>query len=475
MHNNLKINILLLIVLFAFVTDLQAQLIQPSKVSSSEQVGDYQKVEYEPQDFPHQGYLFYNSYYIKDHYFLIGSTYFAILDSQLNQTYLREIDRDASYFYKPTFFFHKDPDKPFVISISDGMEYYEGEDIFVINSDFTGSYLGYVPPALFDPIEEMFYYTDRNTYISDFLRLKSSKNGEIVFSFDTQNTAQNPKTPLEDVSYLEYTYTAGKKPSLGEWAMTTTLQKEVNRINGDTLYKKIVTYNGLHSKNTLGIDSYKDTDECVSFIYYNSYSAIKKLVHLFSYPEESGYVIQYFDKYGYTAKTIIHEESAMNPAISGLQYAYGGKSVYTNLEEYNSETSEKEAIASYSSHEMPFNNRFLDDIKHVDSILGFCINTYQVKDLSAIEVSNLVTFALPERGHKTVVNAKDVLVRKKPQLNSKALFSVSIGDIVSVTEKGEEQTINNYGTYPWYAIEINGETGYIFGAFLEPVEAIISQ
>jgi len=41
---------------------------------------------------------------------------------------------------------------------------------------------------------------------------------------------------------------------------------------------------------------------------------------------------------------------------------------------------------------------------------------------------------------------------------------------VKILEVLQEETVKNVGTFNWYKIEVNQTTGYIFGAYLEPVE-----
>ncbi len=88
-------------------------------------------------------------------------------------------------------------------------------------------------------------------------------------------------------------------------------------------------------------------------------------------------------------------------------------------------------------------------------------------------------FQPPLPGYWTRINALDVSLRESPSTQSPRLALLNIDNQLEVTAAGKTETISPWGSFPWYQVryvktwdsENNPEyvTGWVFGAFLEPI------
>jgi len=63
--------------------------------------------------------------------------------------------------------------------------------------------------------------------------------------------------------------------------------------------------------------------------------------------------------------------------------------------------------------------------------------------------------------YHTITNVRRANLRKAPSTDADRIAVVELGSIVQILERTDEQ---------WYRVKVNGQTGYIFGELLEPVE-----
>ncbi len=102
---------------------------------------------------------------------------------------------------------------------------------------------------------------------------------------------------------------------------------------------------------------------------------------------------------------------------------------------------------------------YLAKYSHVDS-LG-------INHSLSLENGNLVTFSQPIKDKTSVINGIRVNIRKSPSVSSKIVKTLDLGERVKIVDVVQGESI-------WYKIEWRDITGYIFGAFLEPVEQIMT-
>ncbi|GMT50322.1 MAG: hypothetical protein IEMM0008_1861 [bacterium] len=90
-----------------------------------------------------------------------------------------------------------------------------------------------------------------------------------------------------------------------------------------------------------------------------------------------------------------------------------------------------------------------------------------------------------------MINRNNVSIRSGPSTKSKTLYTLHYSEAITILATGKEQTIRRWGRHKWYKVsylvfkDVNGhkktgnideldkqvkKTGWVFGAFLEPVE-----
>ncbi len=81
------------------------------------------------------------------------------------------------------------------------------------------------------------------------------------------------------------------------------------------------------------------------------------------------------------------------------------------------------------------------------------------------------SFRAPKKSDGTMINDSPVVVRAGGSIKSKVLFHLYIGDQIIVLSVGKRESIGKWGKYNWYKVKTaDGKSGWVFGAFLEPVE-----
>ncbi|HEO65529.1 MAG TPA: SH3 domain-containing protein [Spirochaetes bacterium] len=92
------------------------------------------------------------------------------------------------------------------------------------------------------------------------------------------------------------------------------------------------------------------------------------------------------------------------------------------------------------------------------------------------QFSGSYTFRMPKKENNTIINDNNVILRSKPTTKSKKLNYLNVGGYIYILSVGKEESIGKWGKHHWYKIRYSHlETdkeiiGWVFGAFLEPVE-----
>ena len=120
-----------------------------------------------------------------------------------------------------------------------------------------------------------------------------------------------------------------------------------------------------------------------------------------------------------------------------------------------------------------------------DPRIGICMSVYDLKkrlqieniNFQAIESFGNYRMAGPKESNETFINSCSVIIREKPSRNSSELLRCSPMQKVLIKKIDREEEVKPYGKHNWYEVEIknkinvdNEYKGYVFGAFLEPVE-----
>jgi hypothetical protein len=250
-------------------------------------------------------------------------------------------------------------------------------------------------------------------------------------------------------------------------------KKEVNQINNLTFEKTVLQYATVSKNDDISFPSYRDVNENMSYIYKDNEEKIRKFLTMWNHVEWSGYEVHYFDTTGNVVCSYIYNRTCMSSHSFGYRYMSDGKQIFCDMDVYDEYKDFSERI-TYSEGEILLTYcRGFDAILHTDSIMPFC------KFLRYLNISGTdfptekVRFVYPEKGAKTIINARGVNIREKSNTNSSAILVPRFGEIVEILKKGREENIDPFGKNNWFKVKVNNKIGYIFGAFLEPIEKII--
>ena len=240
-------------------------------------------------------------------------------------------------------------------------------------------------------------------------------------------------------------------------------KKEVKAINSQTLYKMQFFWDEYKNTNITVVDY--NSYESGFLIYYDTEKRIRKCINTFSYPEENGFAIRYFDTDGYLIYSIHYHGSAMAPPITGYRYMNKGKLVYISIEVKGEIDVVTEVVERFGgkipdSEVYSFDKDFhcylhTDSIKNTPTYVKLSFNTKTDKQ---------IIFSLPKAGDKTVTNVRRANLRKNPSTTAEITTVIELGSIVQILERTNTD---------WYKINVNGQNGYIFGELLEPVEQVM--
>ncbi len=110
----------------------------------------------------------------------------------------------------------------------------------------------------------------------------------------------------------------------------------------------------------------------------------------------------------------------------------------------------------------------------------------QFEKLGPIQLSKLkflgnFTFKTPKKNNRVYVNHNNVVLRSGSSVRTKKLSLLyALQGSLKILAVGKKETIKGFGTHHWYQVDysgyqtldqnIKGRSGWVFGAFLEPVE-----
>lgn len=261
--------------------------------------------------------------------------------------------------------------------------------------------------------------------------------------------------------------------------LMTQCINEVDRINNLVLSKGYLIYrDDVHHIEPAISTEYEDYGWTPACVYYDSVGRIRKYVDVNEMADGGGghVNIMYFDEAGLLCYNLYSD-------VDQGQMLHGKMHV-RNLTILQFEG---------SAYSMDYNNAEWRDFLYLDKSLPLKINEYEfaignVDDLKKwLKIENVsiphgcskVKFTAPRSGDTAVVSGDGVLVREEPSTTSKIVAKNSIGGFVSVLCVMHAETLGKFGTYNWYKVQQDWyegkQTGYIFGAFLEPVEQVITE
>ncbi|MDR1120224.1 MAG: SH3 domain-containing protein [Dysgonamonadaceae bacterium] len=210
--------------------------------------------------------------------------------------------------------------------------------------------------------------------------------------------------------------------------------------------------------------------------YLDGDAKLRKYFDWSSYPESLSKYLVYYDESGQMAYFLFKDSNPEGYSYWGRAHTGCGP-YYNHLEfdytvQFEWETDFWISRTHGKSSAFPQtigNHTWLSMYCHVDSFIHRAPTLPQ----ECIKVR----FAPPRKGNKTFTNDHNIVLREKPSIASAKLQTLEIGRDVTVLEIAQEETIGDMGAHHWFKVQLYNvpTTGYIYGAFLEPVEQEIKE
>lgn len=216
-------------------------------------------------------------------------------------------------------------------------------------------------------------------------------------------------------------------------------------------------------------------------VYSDKQGKVRKVIMYGGYPEAHFLTIEYFDEEGNLCYLIFGNGDAEERGH------YCPENTYMYHNSGNAYFSSGEVIAVESKYWcgedmvlIPRNDLMFGE---GDMHSGYDKNTQELEE-RIVKMKNDTSW-LPEIKKSTklfsfsknnikinddvVINTNDVIIREGPTLKSGKKEQFDSGMIVKIIEVGYPETIGKFGTHKWYKIEHWVASGWVFGAFIEPV------
>jgi len=212
-----------------------------------------------------------------------------------------------------------------------------------------------------------------------------------------------------------------------------------------------------------------------TYYYFDEDGNLRKYVSVAEYPESRSKTVAYYNKLGKLAYISLYDYQPEGYSYQGIAYQancdnntvyykytvtydMAGESKAWNREGHSSNFSiiidNHDILAQYT------------DTKKLQSFL-------RINALTPPANSPKIQFRKPAVNDITYINSNNVNLREQASTSSKVIGALNSGKRVKILEVLHMEAIGNLGTYYWYKIQLNGISGYVFGAFLNTDEAQI--
>ena len=255
----------------------------------------------------------------------------------------------------------------------------------------------------------------------------------------------------------------------------------ITEINSSILNKAYLCWDNsrdwwLSTRNdhTLKVGSDQFLDEFA--IYQDSHGNIRKVIFT-DYQYGYDVCIFYYDTSGVLIYAVLGLE-AEEESWNGYQYSDKSGVVLFNIKHIDNsgfrETPLIKDIYKYSGQVLNIGAWNLDRFRSVDKFKSY----YKIGNFPA--GCSKVTFTYEVDSGKTVIKENNASIRTAEGLNSSITKKLNAGRDITIISKGKKEYLSPWGDFFWYKIKyerffINDQIGYVFGAFLEPVEKIITE
>lgn len=218
---------------------------------------------------------------------------------------------------------------------------------------------------------------------------------------------------------------------------------------------------------------------CRELVYYDSNGLLRKYISSYHGESEHIFFVSYYNKKG-SAVYIAYQAGNNMEDEKGFVYLDKGNIVLQNsvtypyYEEYYidgklyTEGEKGSYIAKTDGkflYETPLFKMGLNIYASIDSL-----KKYHDEDGQSIELTDKATAVnFSNTGYAYVTSCNEG-TRALPDLSSPIVDSIIYaGAPIKIIEKCKGETIGDWGFNHWYKVEF-GDVGYIYGAFLEPIE-----
>ena len=253
----------------------------------------------------------------------------------------------------------------------------------------------------------------------------------------------------------------------------------VNEINTLTLTKAYLLWD-FGEKWTLNANNYKEniSDRFLDefSIYKDDQGSIRKIIYT-NYEYGYDVLICYYDTFGQLIRTVFNFKNETE-SFWGYQFADQGGLFFSNIAyiKYDHDYEEEEIRGplvkieyEYEGKILHFGDYTLERFTRVTNFMSY----YNIDNFPS-ECAT-VTFSLDVKSGKTIVGSNNVRIRDAAHLQSNIVETLYAGDDITILAQDKLQNIATWGEFYWYKVTyqnffIDDHTGYIFGAFIEPVE-----
>lgn len=209
-------------------------------------------------------------------------------------------------------------------------------------------------------------------------------------------------------------------------------------------------------------------------IYLDDRNRIRKCIEACFSEYGSSVNIHYYDTLGHLCYSIISESRDGDFEISGYIYNVGNKIILSEIRDMKYRYSE-DGTSNHLITYKTYSDGILSDLPKVITLpttITALMSTFGLP-ASVIKIPNncpMVRFVTGAIG-VTYVNRNDVRLRTGSGHEYPVAYKVNAGFPISIIRMGKQEKLKCLGAHNWYQI---GDE-YIFGAFLEPVEQIITE
>ncbi|MCL2681950.1 MAG: SH3 domain-containing protein [Bacteroidales bacterium] len=250
---------------------------------------------------------------------------------------------------------------------------------------------------------------------------------------------------------------------------------EKEAINNMVLYKAY--FHSPHSAEEI-LSTYNGYTTEGYYCYFDGNSILRKLIFWSEYPESSYTRIAYYSEIGELMYILFSHFDTEGYSSQGIAYKMCGGEYrdsvafrYNAQYEFGVDFKNTETQGAANKYPSVIGDWRLSNYIHIDSLKWYL----EIEEIPLQPLPNCkkVRFDKPSSNQTTYTNSLNINLREQPNTSSKIIGTMTIGERVKILDVLHQENINNSGNHNWYKIDRNGMVGYIFGAFLEPVEKVI--